>query len=36
MDGIGLSTAADVDAKTVAVPAADAQTVLGGLRLEVT
>ena len=32
MAGIGLSTQADVDAKTVALPAADAQNVLAGLR----
>ncbi|MDP8908605.1 MAG: hypothetical protein M3N47_05705 [Chloroflexota bacterium] len=33
MGGIGLSTQADVDAKTVALPAADARNVLAGLRL---
>ena len=32
MDGIGLSTQADVDAKAVALPAADALDVLAGLR----
>ena len=32
MDGIGLSTQADVDAKTVALPAVDAHNVLAGLR----
>lgn len=36
MDGIALSTQADVDAKTVALPAADAHNVLAGLRLSAT
>ena len=33
MEGIGLSTQADVDAKTAALPPADAHNVLAGLRL---